>query len=782
MFGYCNSVMPASAVCTQADFERIISSAVVKDNCEAIRHIVEGIQPDATEKQLKQAKDAIGKYKSGAKDEGIKSLPGFCFHASFSDGKRSNASAVASGLVSIDLDDVFPSPRQFFDELKDKAVAEHLALAYISPSTRGLKLVFPVPEGSTDIESAQEIIVERLGVGAYHDGKTFDLARLAFASPADYILYRDDSQLFSEHTLPKTWDKDEKADGTSDATCEGLSPQEKADKHFIDGISMADILVRICEKICGKAEPDAGQRNNTMYQATKLMRVYCDDNIEVLFEVMPRWGLPDAEWEQTIRSACKRPIAQSTRHEAESLLLQMRRDKAVENGEVAWRLPAPPKNLPPVFKEFARVTPTELLPAQLLALCPTLGFFGTMAKANYADPGEEDDWRAPNLITVIVAPPASGKDNITKVFKRLTKKLSDKELPLLEQLNKYNKTKKPEDLPAEGIRLLPERLSMTSLSVQMERAKGKHVFIFTPEIDTLKTSNGSGGWADLSTVFRKAIDNDTMGQIYMSADSHCTNVPVFLNMLILAQPERMHQFFNRDNIINGLVSRVLFVELPDNTGCRKLSVKKMSDFEQRNVEKVIHYLESIHEVLEEEEYDEEGNLIKGAVYARRELKMPRTRKALKAWGLEHQDHYLQTQENPAEDHFFRRSSLLGFHAAMVAYMCSGCKETKAVIDFALWVAEYCLQSQLLHFGAAYNEIAKRRSDSHIDRVLAMNSVSKFNLLAALPTEFTTQDMVDLMRKEGRTMANPSNTIRKWKLAGLVKELAQTGNSKKWKKT
>lgn len=772
MFGYCNSILPASAVCTKADFDRIVNDANVVSNCAEIRRIVEATLPDTKDEQLAKIKDKINALK--------RNLPGFCFHASFADGKRSNASAKPSGLVSIDLDNVEPSPREFFALLKEKALEERLCLAFISPSTHGLKLVFPVPADSTDIESAQEMIVERLGIQAYHDGKTFDLARLAFASPADYILYRNDDILFAEQTLPQAWTKDNTKESIAEE-CEGQVPQEKGDKYFVDKISMADILAHICVTICGKDEPDAGQRNSTLYQATKLMRVFCDDDLSMLFEIMPRWGLDDQEWEQTIRSACKRPIAQTTRREAESLLLKLRREKALENGDTKWKLPAPPKNLPPVFKEYARVTPPEMLPAQLLALCPILGFFGTMSQANFADPGDEDDFRSPNLITVIVAPSSSGKDNITKMFKRLTQPMREKEAELLKQLNVYNRTRKEEDLPKEPIRLMPERLSMTSLSAQMERAKGKHLFLYTPEIDTLKSSNNSGGWADLTTVFRKATDNDPMGQIYVSGESHCTNVPVYLNMLILAQPESLRKFFNHENITNGLVSRVLFAELPDNRGCRKLSLKKMSDFERRNVEKVIQYLESIQEVIEEEEYDENGNLIKEAVIGRKELKLPRTRKALNAWGLAHQKHYNEVGENPSEDHFFRRSKLLAFHSAMVAYMCSGCRETKAVIDFALWVAEYCIQSQMLHFGALYNKLAQKNDDNRTDRVLAMNAVSKFNLYAALPPEFTTKDMKDAAAKEGVTLVNPAVKINRWKRAGLIVEVCRDGVKKTWKK-
>lgn len=777
MFSYSTNFY-YTQVCDKEAFEALLSDTTVIENCAKIKHIVDNIPVDASESDLKAYKELVAQYKSGNNEKGIKPLPGFCFHAWFKDGHRTNKSAVLSGLCSIDLDHI-DDPRGFFEMLRDKAVEHHLALAFITPSTRGLKLVLPYPEGATSLEEAQEMVVKELGVEAYFDGCTTDAARLAFAVPQEYVLYRNDDELFKERELPENFGKEE-------AVVDELlqiehESEEKADEHFVDGISMKQMLEYQSMKICGLPEPDLYHRNNTLYKTARIIRVACDNNQDMLFKVMPRWGQSLSEWNNTIRSACKHNITMKDREEYADMMLKLKREKAVSEGLTTWSLPDPPKNLPPVFREYARITPRELLPAQLLSLLPTLGFFGTMAKANYADPDEREDWRTPSFIVVVSAPPASGKNFITLTYKELTRGVSEAEEPLLQQLNRYNQNKTKEAPPSAPIRLMPEKLSMTSLSLQLENAHGMHLLQFTPEIDTLKSSNGSGAWNDLSTVFRKAFDNDNIGQIYMSGESHCCNVPVYLNQLIVAQPETQKSFFNKNNVLNGLVSRVIFCELPDNTGCRKLKIKKMSDFERNNVERVIEELTKIGKVVSPAETDEEGNEIKPAVIERRELKLPRCRKALKAWGIEHQDHYLKNQDNPAEDHFFRRAAVIGFHAAMVAYMCNGCKESREVIDFALWVAEYVLQSQLFQFGNTYNALATKRHETKADEIIQMASVSKVDVFGMLPDEFTVDDLKRIYAEQGKSLKNPHNKISCWRKTGMITELPTTSNTKRWRK-
>lgn len=767
LFDFCWSVRPESQTCTNESFGEVINSEQVLRICNQIRQLVE----------LSDAKDQIQKLKA--------QLPGFCFHAHFTDGKRSNQSAEASGLVSLDLDHI-DDPKSFFEGLEENAKANRLALAFITPSTHGLKLVFEVPKGAMTLEEAQEILSDRLGTDAYFDSVTHDASRLAFAVPASYILYRDDAILFGEHELDDDFGTEQQymektiRNGSEEYSNEPV-PENEADKHFVDGFSMKEIIEHITKKVCGETEPKEN-RNNTLYQVVKIVRVGCDDNNELVMKVMPQFGQQPMEWRKTIGSAMSRPISVSARKEFETAITELKRARAIENGDNTWKLPQLPSVLPPLFKEIAHVMPVEYRPAQMAACCAIGGFFGTMMKANFSDPDEQEEWHTPSFMVVVTGAFASGKKTITQTYNLLTERQRKLEEPVYDLINKYNRNKSKENMPPIPIRLMPEKLSMTSLSVHMENAKGRHLFLHTPEIDTLKTSNGSGSWNDLSTVFRKAHDNDRFGQLYMSSESHCTDVEVFLNMLIQAQPETMESFFNEKNVLNGLVSRVIFCDMPDTLGQRRAKVKKLSAFEMKNINHCIDLLEKMGVVKEEAEYDDEGNLVKEAVMERQVIQIPRVRKALRELQQKHQDHYVLTQENPAEDIFSRRAAAIGFRAGMVAYVTSGMKETKAVIDFAVWVAEYTLQSLLLHFGDVFNRNYHKRQETHTDKVIAINRVSNFSLYDAIPSEFTVEDIQKARRNNGLSeLHNPWKTTKMWVEKGWTERVWTDGKKKVWRK-
>lgn len=788
MFHIQKDFSSQTVTCDINNFYELMDSPLTIERCAEIRRLVETLPADASEAQRKAAEDRITLLKKGS-GKTMPNLPCWCFHAWFKDNRRVTESAVPSGLVSLDIDHL-QQPRQFFEPLLQKAIDMGLLFAFVTPSTQGLKLVFAVPSECHTIEEAQEKIANQLGINPYLDGQCFDLTRTAFAVPRSYIIYIDEQKLFAEQTLPEGFGTEEQyaqhqmqqtSTLTDPTTPELISMTNEASEHYYEGFCFSDILTTLSIKFSGSAVPPVGRRNTTLYQTAKMVNAMVDGNLDMLCRVMPQWGMNKTEWLNTLRSANSRTITQATRHEVEVLIHELRREKAVAEGRDTFALPPLPKALPPVFREFAHVTPLELQDAQMFNLLPILGMFGSMVKANYADPGDVEDWRTPSFITVIDAPSGSGKGIFTRTFRSLTDDQKLAERPLMEQLNIFNKTNKPADLPKGAIRLLPEKMSTTSLSIILGINHGQHALLFTPEIETLKSSNGSGGWNDLSTIFRKAIDNDPAGQLYRSAESYCTEQPIYLNLLIQAQDETMEAFFTRNNVNNGLVSRVFFVKLPDDLGCERKKMKKMSPFAQANVNRVIEHLKNVGVVTEEAQYDEDGMLVKPEVKERQIISLPRTRRALREFDQRHREHFLQNQENVAEDHFRRRAAMLGFHAGIVAYLCCGDKETDEVVDFALWVAEYTIQSQMLHFGHIVNESASKREKKYADRIIAINSLSQFNLYEALPKEFGIADINQLQQAQGQHLQNPYNKIKRWVTTHMVVEVASKGKTKRWRK-
>jgi hypothetical protein len=64
----------------------------------------------------------------------------------------------------------------------------------------------------------------------------------------------------------------------------------------------------------------------------------------------------------------------------------------------------------------------------------------------------------------------------------------------------------------------------------------------------------------------------------------------------------------------------------------------------------------------------------------------------------------------AIDAFYKRAGVMGYRAAVIAYILNDYKETTHVIDFGLWVADYVLQQQVAMWGA-YIENAEQMETS-----------------------------------------------------------------------
>ena len=54
-------------------------------------------------------------------------------------------------------------------------------------------------------------------------------------------------------------------------------------------------------------EPQEGERNVKLYQLAVNLRAICDNNRELLLEIMPRLGLDEQELRNIVESACKEP-------------------------------------------------------------------------------------------------------------------------------------------------------------------------------------------------------------------------------------------------------------------------------------------------------------------------------------------------------------------------------------------------------------------------------------------------------------------------------------------
>ena len=188
-FGISDSVMSrAVQVCTPELFHKAIQSKVVKDVCAQIEDALE------SRRRGEMSKEDFETLKSQLK----KRLPILTPHATFKDGRRTNKSAIPSGLSIYDKDHI-TNPRGWWEEKKkslDKAVLDLIVLIHVTPSGEGLRLVFVIP-GGMSLAEAQKWMSEKLEDEEY-DVCVKDLARPSFIVPQDYILFINEEELFKD--------------------------------------------------------------------------------------------------------------------------------------------------------------------------------------------------------------------------------------------------------------------------------------------------------------------------------------------------------------------------------------------------------------------------------------------------------------------------------------------------------------------------------------------------------------------------------------------------------
>ena len=285
------------------------------------------------------------------------------------------------------------------------------------------------------------------------------------------------------------------------------------------------------------------------------------------------------------------------------------------------------------------------------------------------------------------------------------------------------------------------------MSAFLERAlyaKGKHLFTYAPEIETVLKNNKGGAWTEKNDLFRLAYDNKPWGQHRISKDSFSGKVTLYYNMVMCGTPNKCRAFFA--DAEGGLVSRVTPVLLPDMVGARMPHFKPWSQEDEEKVKRQCLCL-----------MDEEG-----------EVELPLINKAIEAWDEGKRQEYLQTLRYSL-DVLRRRAALNGFRAGIIAYLLEGRQETERAIRFAVWYAERCLHYQLQLYGNKIDAL-------HDNAVSPQASKGNIRYLDVLPKEFTKEDLVNLR------LANNESPVVKTIIYRWVKEgLVVKTNANLWQK-
>lgn len=519
------------------------------------------------------------------------------------------------------------------------------------------------------------------------------------------------------------------------------------------GIAYSSIIAEYWQRMGG--EPTEGERNDKLHQLAANLRAICDNSEEWLLEIMPRYGLSEQEMRSIVHSACKEPTKGSRlmKQIVSALEIGIPSEEAEDAEAVAAEtgVKVNVKALPMGLKESLVGVPVSMHMPVLCGVLPIAAAYADQVQIQYCD----GNLQHLGLMSIIRGEQASNKSvvkNAVDVWKRQFDEEDSLARKREEEWKERKKGRKanekaPED-PHVLIRMVPVTVSCSTLLKRFKNAQGHTLYSFGEELDTLRKTNGAGSWSSKYDIYRLSFDKGEWGQDYNSDAAESGVVKVAYNWTLLGTNGAMRKCFKSDNIENGLSSRILVAEMPD------ASFSKMPKFGRRSAEDEARIQEAVTRLRS----------FSGLVDT------PRLRKAIEQWVEEKRVEAAKDIDH-VKDTYRKRAAVIGFRCGVIFHLLSGCaKESKACLDFALMMADYCLMLQIKTFGEALMS----------QYVVASDDCQRYgenkSIFDQLPPAFSLEDLAALKRDN-----TPRNSlikiISRWKRDGWI---GKTGHNR-WNK-
>ena len=331
-------------------------------------------------------------------------------------------------------------------------------------------------------------------------------------------------------------------------------------------------------------EPQEGERNVKLYQLAVNLRAICDNNRELLLEIMPRLGLDEQELRSIVESACKEPPKGLSKPMREILSEK----GAVSNAVIAtseqninqmlWEWGAQIEELSkdyPLLKDITKGLKRNQYPAALFVaggLMMTL-----MTRCTYRFYHRPEELRRLNNSTLIIGDPASGKSFATRLFKLLASPIvatdkigKDAINAYREQMRTKGANKEKPKKPKVVVRIHPARTSNAQFIQDMvnavEDVNGEpmqlHMLTFDTELDNTLSLQKGGSYIDKQALQLKAFHNEEDGQAYSNVDSVFQEFYVIWNFIYTGTPIALKKMVNEQNFGSGLATRLTCIPLP----------------------------------------------------------------------------------------------------------------------------------------------------------------------------------------------------------------------------
>ena len=605
--------------------------------------------------------------------------------AAYKDNHRAIADALKPlNRLMLDFDEKGHTD-EIVEKLKDAAKPDinGMEILLVEESVRrGTHVLVELPDGM-GAEEAQRLMKEATGFEPDKQVKGVD--RCIYMVPEDHTKFVSE-KLF----LAMDYRTESIAEPTEEEKVQkSCSPCEE--KTF-KGIPYTDIIAEWWRRNGG--EPQEGERNVKLHKLAVNLRAICDNKKKVLMAVMPRYGLSDEELKSVVESACKeepKGISKLMQQILDALEMGISSDEIEDAEAVAEEtgVKVNVKALPIGLKESLVGVPVSMHLPVLCGVMPICGAYADQVEVEYCD----GNTHHLGLMSIIRGEQASNK-SVVKNAVDIWKRQFDEEDALArkreEEWKERKKSRKanekaPDD-PHVLIRVVPVTVSCSTLLKRFKNAQNHTLYSFGEELDTLRKTNGAGSWSSKYDIYRLGFDRGEWGQDYNSDAAESGVVNVAYNWTMLGTNGALRKCFKADNIENGLSSRVLIAEMPDCSFSKMPKFRKRSAEDEARIQEAVTRLRSYSGLIE----------------------VPRLRKAIEGWAEEKRIEAAKDIDH-VKDVYRKRAAVIGFRCGVIFHLLSmgsknlksptsNLKESKACLNFALMMAEYCLSQQIKTFG------------------------------------------------------------------------------------
>ena len=691
-----------------------------------------------------------------------------------------------TGLLMMDFDHQ-PNPRTIYDALllclssDEIAPASVLALAHITPSGDGLRLVLKREKGKSIAQEQYEWFKR---IEKHHEGELSfddvckDISRLSFAPMKSEILYFNPSLLFGE--LPEAEDypdgslwggtldcppsvggRAQSAEGVSVAASHTTSPlrgtpptlggESQSYPTDYNGIEYSEIVKRLEDQLGGR--PERGARNSFIFTMACNLRYICDDNADWVASILPTYGEEPQKHRQTIQSAINRPMS---REMPETLKRALNVAKLCSEGDPQPSTlnpqpsgaPALPSALPEPIRLLTSRTPEKMKAAVAMSVFPALGAHLQGVKLTYWDGRDYE----PTFMHVVAAELSAGKSAVNLPIDYIIADIEARDEVARRKEAEWKERcatlKTTEDKPTRpkglAVQVLSADMTNAAFVQRLADAEGKFLYTQMDEIellDSLKTNTRGGA---VSAILRLAFDCGKYGQERVASNAINAKVRVRWNWNASTTIQRVRKYFAH-SIADGTLSRLSFATI----------IKDEDDWgEQRP--KFAAYGQPFADALAP--YIDRLTTCSGTLVCPEAI----------AWAEQMSDEqiaYAREMDDRSYAQYSYRSVLMGFYRAMVLYIASGMQWTSEIAEFAAWSVRYDMWCKMRFFADMMHK------DMEGERTAVQRGPA--SLLALLPREFTRQQVQDMRVAQGLN-PNPKNMLAQWVHRGFVRHDDERG--------